>query len=220
MKSLEDKDNRGFLTLTGRLSGKTIRIPDVPAPPIPSFVAPGVIHDGIPAEGFGSIGSASHGCPDSLSFRRRFGLLVPATDTIMEQELWGMIFANQGPYGLHGVGIRTTTVAIPRPEVGTAEGLENFKEQFLGGLESAATKALLAPPQYQGDKPGAHPDGDRPDPGDDGEDRDLLLPRLVDRARSDQVGAGLLRRKADRPPDSVGDNRQRFRDADVPGTRF
>ena len=148
MKSHEDRDDRGFQTLTGKLSGKKIRIPDVNAPPIPSIVAPGVIHDGIPAEGFGGIGSASHGYQDALSFRRRFGLLVPATNTIMEQELWGMIFANQGPDELRGVGIHTTTVSIPRPEVGTAEGLENFKLQFLGGLESAVAKALLAPPQY------------------------------------------------------------------------
>jgi maleate isomerase len=148
MESHEDTDDHGFLTLTGRLSGKTIRIPDVNAPPIPYIVAPGVIHDGDPAPGFGSISSASHGCPDTLSFRRRFGLLVPATNTIMEHELWGMIFANQGPDALRGIGIHTTTVSIPRPQVGTAEGLENFKEQFLGGLESAVTKALLASPQY------------------------------------------------------------------------
>jgi len=66
----------------------------------------------------------------------------------MEQELWGLIFANQGPNELRGVGIHTTTVSIPRPDVGTAEGLENFKQQFLGGLESAVAEALLAAPQY------------------------------------------------------------------------
>ena len=31
---------------------------------------------------------------------------------------------------------------------GTAEGLENFKQQFLGGLKSAVAEALLAAPQY------------------------------------------------------------------------
>lgn len=148
MKSHADRDERGFQTLAGRLSGKNIRIPDVNAPPIPSIIAPGVIHDGIPAEGFGRIGATSHGYPDAVSFRRRFGLLVPATNTTMEQELWGLIFANQAPDALRGVGIHTTTVSIPRPEVGTAEGLENFKQQFLGGLESAVATALLAAPQY------------------------------------------------------------------------
>ena len=148
MNAHEDQDAHEFRLITGKLSGKTIRIPDVNAPPIPSIVAPGIIHDGVPAEGFGSIGSASDGYPDALSFRRRFGLIVPATNTIMEQELWGLIFANQGPEELRGIGIHTTTVAIPRPQVGTAEGLANFKEQFLGGLESAVTLALLAPPQY------------------------------------------------------------------------
>jgi hypothetical protein len=40
MQIHEDKDDHGFLNLTGRLSGKTIRIPDVNAPPMPYIVAP------------------------------------------------------------------------------------------------------------------------------------------------------------------------------------
>lgn len=148
MPSNADPDDQRGLTLTGALSGRRIRIPDVTAAPMPSIVAPGVICNGVPVQGFGSIGSPSHGYPDALSFRRRFGLLVPATNTIMEHELWGLIYANQGPEALRGVGIHTTTVAIPRPDVGSAEGLENFRHQFLGGLETAVATALLAAPQY------------------------------------------------------------------------
>jgi len=136
------------LTIIGSLSGKTIQIPKVNLSPIPIIAESGVIHNGKPATGFGSIGTATQGCPDSLSFRRRFGLLLPATNTIMEHELWGLIFANQGADGMRGIGIHTTAIPIPRPQVGTAKGLEDFKLQFLDGLEVAVNQALLAKPQY------------------------------------------------------------------------
>lgn len=138
----------GSIAIRGQLSGRTITIPNVNNPPMPLIVEPGVVHNGQPVEGFGSIGSAGLGYPDACSFRRRFGLLLPATNTVMEHELWGLIFANQGAGALAGVGLHTTTVAIPRPEVGTAEGLASFRDQFLGGLESAVAVALLAQPQY------------------------------------------------------------------------
>ena len=96
MKSYEDRDEGGFQAFTGMLSGKEIRIPDVNAPPIPSIANPGVIHDGIPAEGFGRIGSASHGYQDALSFRRRFGLLVPATNTINGARALGLDLRQSG----------------------------------------------------------------------------------------------------------------------------
>lgn len=41
------------------------------------------------AEGFGEINSSS-GYPDVRSFRRKFGLVIPATNTSMEHELWGV----------------------------------------------------------------------------------------------------------------------------------
>jgi maleate cis-trans isomerase len=49
----------------------------------------------------------------------------------MEQELWGMLFANQGPDALRGIGIHTTTVSIPGPQVGTAEGKEKAITELL-----------------------------------------------------------------------------------------
>jgi len=134
--------------MIGALSGKEIYIPDVAVPPIPSITAPGVIHNGVAAAGFGDIGSPMHGYPDSLSFARRFGLLIPATNTVMEFELWRLIFANHHVGGLAGVGVHTTSVVTPQPAVDTPEGLESFKTAFLGGLENAVTTALLAKPQY------------------------------------------------------------------------
>jgi maleate isomerase len=134
-------------TIVGKLSGRPIAIPDVDAPPMPSLSPPGVIHNGTPAEGFDGLGS-SRGYPDVRSFRRKFGLVVPATNTSMEHELWSIILGNQGPGGLQGLGLHTTNVVTPRPQLRTDADLQEYKRQFLSGLSSAVETALLAEPQY------------------------------------------------------------------------
>jgi len=133
--------------LKGTLSGKTITLPDVNAAPMPSLAPPGVIQDGTKAGGFGEIGNG-RGYPDVRSFRRKFGLLIPATNTSMEHELWSIIFNNPGPKGLNGVGIHTTNVMTPVPKLETEADLLEYKRQFLGGLQSAIDQALLAQPEY------------------------------------------------------------------------
>ncbi len=140
-------DRRGGRTIIGKLSGKKITIPDVDAPPMPALAAPGVVHDGEAATGFGEINS-SRGYPDVRSFRRKFGLVIPATNTSMEHELWSIIFRNQGPGGLRGVGLHTANVITPKPKLETAEDLKEYQRQFLGGLRAAVDAAALAQPQY------------------------------------------------------------------------
>ena len=135
------------LTFIGALSGKSITIPDVNAPPMPSLAPPGVIHNGEPAEHFGTIDS-SRGYPDVRTFRRKFGLLIPATNTSMEHELWSIIFKNQGADGLQGIGLHATNVLTPKPILKTEADLMEYKTQFLGGLRAAVDVALLAEPQY------------------------------------------------------------------------
>ena len=134
-------------TIVGKLSGRPIAIPDVNPAPMPSLAPPGVIHDGAPARGFGDI-DGSRGYPDVRSFRRKFGLVIPATNTSMEHELWSIIGANQGPGGLQGVGLHTANVVTPRPQLRTADDLREYKRQFLEGLSSAVETARLAEPQY------------------------------------------------------------------------
>ncbi|HYO64025.1 MAG TPA: hypothetical protein VER08_10375 [Pyrinomonadaceae bacterium] len=137
----------GAQTLTGKLSGTKINIPDVNVPPMPALAPPGVIHDGRKAENFGEINS-SEGYPDVRSFRRKFGLVIPATNTSMEHELWGIIFRNQGPGGLRGVGLHTANVITPKPKLETEADLIEYQRQFLGGLRAAVDAASLAQPQY------------------------------------------------------------------------
>lgn len=147
MKEQQKANHRGAQTVIGKLSGKKITIPDVDFPPMPAVSPPGVVHNGKKAENFGEI-DASRGYPDVRSFRRKFGLIIPATNTSMEHELWSIIFKNQGPQGLRGVGLHTTNVMTPKPKLETEEDLMEYKKQFLGGLRLAVDVASLAEPQY------------------------------------------------------------------------
>ncbi len=135
------------IAITGALSGQAIILPDVNAPPMPSLAPPGIVQDGKKVDGFGKIGNG-RGYPDVRSFRRKFGLLIPATNTSVEHELWSIIFNNPGANGLDGVGIHTTNVETPKPKLETEEDLLEYKRQFLGGLQPAINQALLAQPEY------------------------------------------------------------------------
>jgi len=84
--------------------------------------------------------------PAAPSVRLRFGLIVPATNTSMEHDLWRLVFANQGPGGLRGVGLHTSNVLTPRPSLATPEDLRAYRDQFLHGLGAAVDQALLAQP--------------------------------------------------------------------------
>jgi len=147
VKKQQKANHRGAQTIIGKLSGKKIVIPDVNVPPMPALASPGVVHNGKRAENFGEIDS-SRGYPDVRSFRRKFGLIIPATNTSMEHELWSIIFKNQGPHGLRGVGLHTANVITPKPKLETEADLLEYKQQFLGGLRSAVDAASLAQPQY------------------------------------------------------------------------
>lgn len=136
----------GSHTIVGRLSGKEIRIPDVDAPPMPSIGPSGVIHDGRSLGTYGIDPALAY--PDVRSFRRKLGVLVPATNTSVEHELWSLVFANRGADALDGVGLHTVGVSTPRPRLRTAADLREYQQQFLGGLTTAIDQALLAQPQY------------------------------------------------------------------------
>jgi maleate isomerase len=136
--SYQDKTHlRGPTTITGALSGKKITIPDVNAPPMPALSTPGLIEI-----------DSDQGYPDVRSYQRKFGLLIPATNTSMEHELWSIIFKNQGVNELAGVGLHTSNVATPSPKLASADDLIAYQQQFLSGLKIAVDSALLSQPHY------------------------------------------------------------------------
>lgn len=111
---------------------------------MPQLAPPGVILNGQPAVGFTDLG-LNRGYPDVRSYRRKFGLIVPATNTSTEHELWSILLTNPG---LEGIGIHTVGVVTPRPVLETEADLPAYREQFLYGLRSAVDTAMLASPEY------------------------------------------------------------------------
>lgn len=85
--------------------------------------------------------------PDARSFRRKFGLIAPATNTSMEHELWSVVFRNHSAAALAGVGLHSSNVVTPDPRVGSAATLAAYRAQFLGALHAALDAAALAEPQ-------------------------------------------------------------------------
>jgi len=114
---------------------------------MPALAAPGVVLNGERVGDFGDLGAA-RGHPDVRSFRRKFGLILPATNTSLEHELWSLIFANQGAKGLSGIGLHTSNVVTPNPKVANAQDLIRYQKQFLDGLQAAVDVAALAQPEY------------------------------------------------------------------------
>lgn len=130
--------------VVGTLSGRTFVQPAVNHAPMPDLAPDAPILDGVPLPGFGTI-AAQRGAPDCLSFRRKIGLLVPATNTSMEAELWRLVASNPD---LAGIGIHTVPVPTPRPTFRTNAEVEAYRRDFLAGLGVAAHQALLADPEY------------------------------------------------------------------------
>lgn len=85
--------------------------------------------------------------PDFGSPTLKIGMFVPSTNTAMEQECWS-ILKKADCSELNGVGIHTVNVLTPKPQVGTAGEVEQYKQAFLGGLERSLTTVLMAEPQY------------------------------------------------------------------------
>lgn len=84
--------------------------------------------------------------PDERSFRQRLGLLLPATNTTLEHDLWSLIIRNQHLEQLQGVGLHATAVASPAHALRNARDRERYGRLFLAGLAAAADTALMAQP--------------------------------------------------------------------------
>src|SRR5687768_13575369 len=141
-RAIDGSDKR--LRHAGEGTGKTMATTNRKTSAKPALAPSGIVYNGRAAEGFGSIQS-SRGYPDGRSFRKKFGLVIPATNTSMEHELWSLIFANPR---LRGVGLHTVNVITPSPKLETDADLLNYQKQFLGGLKGAVDAARLADPEY------------------------------------------------------------------------
>ena len=68
--------------ITGGLSGKTVNLPEVNASSANSILASQFVLNGKPVTDFAF--ETKKKFPDGKSFKRKFGLLIPATNTSME----------------------------------------------------------------------------------------------------------------------------------------
>ena len=130
--------------ITGALSGKTINLPDVNATSANSILSSQFVLNGKPITDFAF--ETNKKFPDSKSFKRKFGLLIPATNTSMEYELWSIIFNNQA--NLEGIGLHTSNIYTPKFTISNEKDLDSYKTQFIGGLKNAVENAVLAQPEY------------------------------------------------------------------------
>lgn len=135
-----------FNIITGKLSGKKIKIPNVNKAPMPAVPASGFVLNDQPFTGIKI--NNTPGLPDTRSYNKKFALLIPFTNTVMEHELWSIIIHNQNEGGLNGVGVHTVNVEIPKPHVNNEAELIQFKNQFIDGLSKAADQARFAQPEY------------------------------------------------------------------------
>jgi len=126
--------------IIGALSGKKIYLPDVTSGYPASTLVGGKQSFSIDPLATGE------GYPDVRSFKRKFGLFIPSTNTSMESELWSIIYKNQP--ALKGIGLHTTNVITPKPQVGDRAGVLQYRNDFLAGLKTATTQALQAEPEY------------------------------------------------------------------------
>jgi maleate isomerase len=132
--------------IIGKISGKPIFLPDVNTAPMPAIASSGIVKNGKHLPDFRIINTP--GQPDVRSYKRKFGLLIPATNTSMEHELWSIIFNNQGTDRLDGVGIHTVNIQTPKTNIQTADELAVYKNQILYGIHAAIEQAALAQPEY------------------------------------------------------------------------
>ncbi len=86
--------------------------------------------------------------PDARSHRLKLGLLLPATNTSSEHEIWTLLVRNRQLPAMDGIGVHATGVVTPDPRIGNAVELAAYRDQFLAGLEAAVPQALLAVPDH------------------------------------------------------------------------
>lgn len=143
-------DNKD-VTYTGGLSGKKLRMPDeqhgLPVSTLNSTkknfseaqsVAMAQIQDSLRPP-------CDH--PNMLNFRLTLGLFIPSTNTTMEQELWSILKCEQNAAKCAGIGMHTVNVVTPKPQVGNAEEVAQYRDAFLGGMKTSLTTMKQARPR-------------------------------------------------------------------------
>ncbi|MCL9781595.1 hypothetical protein M9194_09170 [Vibrio sp. S4M6] len=113
----------------------------------PAFTKDGIYFNGKFIEKYGEIDRSSYHA-DPLHSNKKFGLIVPATNTTMEKEIWSILVDNHNVESLRGIGFHTSNVLTPKPEINNEQDIERYKTSFLAGLQDAINIAKLSEPDH------------------------------------------------------------------------
>jgi len=119
--------------IKGGLTGNTIRIPDV--------------NSGYASEGAALIAGRANGPPDQNEYRRKFALIIPSTNTVVEYDYWRMLLTGN-PQLLRGIGFHTGNILIDSPKLATDEDMLNFLTMFRREIMKTVDRVMTAEPEY------------------------------------------------------------------------
>jgi maleate isomerase len=132
-------------SLTGQLSGETVRIPDVDSG-YPKGVFPTKWENGTVLPEVTEPFEIGDGFPDVNEFRMKFGVVIPSTNTTVEYDFWKMIMKNEE--ACKGIGFHMSGILIDAPKLATDEDMLNFLTMFRKQIYTTVDRLMTAEPQY------------------------------------------------------------------------
>jgi maleate isomerase len=85
--------------------------------------------------------------PDTLSHTLKIGMFIPATNTIMEQEVWSILKRSDDPV-INGVGIHTVNMDAPSALINSGDANADFGVSIIEGYKQSYPLMMLAEPEY------------------------------------------------------------------------
>lgn len=132
-------------SMTGPLSGETVRIPDVSSG-YPKSVFPLKWEEGNPFPVEVKEYDIGEGFPDVNEHRIKFGVVIPSTNTTVEYDYWNMIMQNRE--ACEGIGFHVSGILIDAPKLASDEDMLHFLEMFRRQIFTTVDRLMTAEPQY------------------------------------------------------------------------
>jgi len=127
--------------IVGGLTGRKVQLPDVNSGYPKCLLSGG--NDGGEAEKWLDLGE--DGFPDHLEFKRKFAVIIPSTNTIVEYDYWRMIFSNPD---IKGIGFHSAPILISAPKLASDEDMLEFLVQFRREIMRTIDMGMTAEPEY------------------------------------------------------------------------
>lgn len=129
--------------IIGQLTGKEILIPDINSGYPKCKIAP--IGNWESKEEETLLDLKDHGFKDVLSHLRKFMIVVPSTNTTVEQDFWRLLHSNPN---LDGVGLHSSPILISSPKLASDGDMLEFLVQFRREIMQTIDIGMTAEPEY------------------------------------------------------------------------